>query len=367
VPLPFLPMQCRAYHRPEAASAWRPLYYSPFSVKRSGHGRRPRLAMPQALAMIGREQEGRNPEPKSAAWRRPTPGPLLGKGRTLDVIDLIAVERRDRLWLPPCAVTVCLTVLATAQLSREDAHLKFEVASVKLDRSGDGVRGGCHGADSIYSPAAAGAWSSVPNATLSPPPLGRCVVTSARIGHLISIAWGLPMRLIEGEPDWGDGSDRFRIDAKTEEPEKTTEAQLLAMLQTLLMERFQLKFHRQTVEQAGFALVVGKNGPQMRPAKSGDVVTSFGNQLKPSRDRGKLAGRTVTIARLVEILSFIRSAPVVDKTGLGGAYDFTLNWDEDAGPTLRTAVEEQLGLKLEPQKAPVSLFVIESAQKPSPN
>ena len=58
---------------------------------------------------------------------------------------------------------------------------------------------------------------------------------------------------------------------------------------------------------------------------------------------------------------------MVDKTGLDGEYDFTLNWDEDEGPTLRTAVEEQLGLKLEPQKVPVSVFVIESARKPSAN
>jgi uncharacterized protein (TIGR03435 family) len=80
-----------------------------------------------------------------------------------------------------------------------------------------------------------------------------------------------------------------------------------------------------------------------------------------------LTARKVTIARLVEVLSFIRGAPVVDKSGLDGEYDFTLNWDENEGPTLRTAVEEQLGLKLEPQKVPVSLFIVDSAHKPSPN
>jgi uncharacterized protein (TIGR03435 family) len=274
------------------------------------------------------------------------------------------MERRVRLWLLACGVFVCLAVPATAQVSAEkDAHLEFEVASVKPDKTNDGVLGACRGVDSSYT--SLPPWA--PDAAAVAPPLGRCVITGARIGHLVSIAWGLPMRLIEGEPNWGEGSDRFSIEAKAEEPTKATVAQLLVMLQTLLIDRFQLRFHRQSVEQPGFALVVGKNGPKMKPAKGEDVVVSIGDHIKPAPDRGKLTAGKVSIARLVETLSFIRWSPVVDKTGLAGEYDFTLNWDEDEGPTLRTAVEEQLGLKLEPQKVPVSLFVIESAHKPSPN
>ncbi len=250
-----------------------------------------------------------------------------------------------------------LFVVLSSATTAQNARLEFEVASVKLDRANNGVSGGCHGVDSWYTPAEAAA----------APPLGRCVVTSARIGHLISIAWGLPMRMIQGQPDWPDGYDRFNIEAKADEPAKATQAQLLVMLQTLLVGRFQLMFHRETVEQAGFVLVVGKNGPKMKPTKGKDVVTSFGDQLKPAPNRGTLTASKITITRLAEILSFIRWSPVVDKTGLDGEYDFTLKWDEDEGPTLRTALEEQLGLKLEPQKVPESLFVIESAQKPSPN
>ena len=255
-----------------------------------------------------------------------------------------------------------LFLLLNGAVTAQNPRLEFEVASVKLDKAYDdnvgvGVSGGCHGVDSRYTSVDAAAAL----------PLGRCVVTSARIGHLVSIAWGLPMRMIEGEPHWPDGSDRFNIEAKAEEPAKATQAQLLVMLQTLLIDRFQLKFHRETVEQAGFVLVVGKNGPKMKPTKSKDVATGFGGQIKPAANRGTLSARKITITRLVEILSFIRWSPVVDKTGLDGEYDFTLNWDEDEGPTLRAAVEEQLGLKLEPQKVPVSLFVIESAQKPPPN
>jgi uncharacterized protein (TIGR03435 family) len=267
---------------------------------------------------------------------------------------------------PRIAASLLVALMGAAR-AQNDAHLEFEVASVRLDKSGNGVRGGCHGIDSRYTPSQADMLGRTIRDAAAAPPLGRCVVTSARIGHLVSIAWGLPMRVIEGEPDWPDGSDRFSIEAKAEEPTKATEAQLLVMLQTLLIDRFQLRFHRETVEQPGFALVVGKNGPKMKPAKGQDVVASFGDQIKPAPDRGTLTARRITIARLVEILSFIRWAPVVDKTGLDGEYDFTLNWDEDNGPTLRTAVEEQLGLRLAPQSVPVSLFVIESVQKPSPN
>lgn len=118
------------------------------------------------------------------------------------------MQWRIRLWLLACAVGVCFAFPATAQVSTvKDAHLQFEVASVKLDRSGNGVRGGCHGIDSRYTRSQGDMLGrTIPDAATAPS-LGRCVVTSARIGHLISIAWGLPMRLIEGEPDWGDGSD----------------------------------------------------------------------------------------------------------------------------------------------------------------
>jgi uncharacterized protein (TIGR03435 family) len=248
---------------------------------------------------------------------------------------------------------VVLSAAATAQ----NARLEFEVASVKLDKTNNGSSGGCHGVDSSYTPTEAA----------TAPPLGRCVVNSARIGHLIGIASELPMRMIEGEPDWPDGSDRFNIEAVAEQPAKSTHAQLLVMLQTLLVDRFPLKFRRETVEQAGFVLVVGKSGSKMKPAKGKEVLTSFGGQIKPAPERGTLTARKITIRRLAEILAFIRLAPVVDKTDLDAEYDLTLHWDEDEGPTLRTALEEQLGLKLEPQKVPVSLFVIESAQKPSPN
>jgi uncharacterized protein (TIGR03435 family) len=81
-----------------------------------------------------------------------------------------------------------------------------------------------------------------------------------------------------------------------------------------------------------------------------------------------MKARKYSVAELVNLLSQIGGrGPGIDKTGLTGAYDFTLSWDEDAGPSLSTALREQLGLRLEADKVPVSYFVVDSAARPSAN
>jgi len=184
-----------------------------------------------------------------------------------------------------------ILVLICASLLSAQSSPEFEVATVKFNKTGGGVEGRCHGVDSKYTPGEIG----------SAPPLGRCVITAARLSHMIGIAWGLPMALLKGVPDWASGGfERFNVEAKADDPAKTTEAQLLAMLQTLLIERFQLKFHRETVDRPGYALVVGKNGVRnMTPSKAEDVVTSFGDQFKPMPGRpATLTARKYTMARL---------------------------------------------------------------------
>lgn len=101
------------------------------------------------------------------------------------------------------------------------------------------------------------------------------MISDGRLSHLINIAFDLrPDQLIKGGPDWGMfGDDRFNIEAKAEDPAKATREEVLQMLQALLAERFQLKFHRETVDRPGFAMVVAKNGPKLREAKGEDVVT----------------------------------------------------------------------------------------------
>jgi uncharacterized protein (TIGR03435 family) len=246
-----------------------------------------------------------------------------------------------------------------SQAAGQSKALAFEVASVKPAASGpNGVHGGCHGIDSVYTPGQAR------------PPLGRCVIGDARLSHLVNIAWGMQtMQLIKSGPVWiAGGDERFNVEAKAENPTEVTEKQLLAMLQALLIERFQMKFHREPTEVAGFALTVAKNGPKLHETKAEDEDFSFG-EGKPIRGKpATFNARRFPMQKLVDLLSaFGGRGPGIDKTGLQGLYDFTLTWDDEAGPTLDVALREQLGLRLESQKIPVAYFVIDSAQRPAAN
>jgi uncharacterized protein (TIGR03435 family) len=249
-----------------------------------------------------------------------------------------------------------MKALFLALLALAQAQPAFEVASLKPGRAGAGVKGGCHGIDSRYAP----------NEIAAAPPLGRCVVTDGRLGHLLFIAYRLhSMASVEGGPDWvKSGEDRFTIEAKAEDPAKATEEQLYQMLQAMLTERFSLKFHQVTRDVPGFALTVAKKGPKLTPAKSEEVERNW--VAGPSRGANVLTVRHFSMAMAAKALS-VFGDPVVDKTGLTGAYDFTLSWDETNGPQLSTALQQQLGLKFESEKVPVSFLVIDSAQKPTAN
>ena len=243
--------------------------------------------------------------------------------------------------------------------------LSFEVASVKEAPNGpNGVRGGCHGANSVYSP----------SQRAEAPPLGRCVITDARLSHLIGIAYGVSMMNLKTGPDWIQRGDlRFNVEAKTEDPSKTTEQQLLTMLQNLLVDRFQLKFHHETTETPGFALTVAKNGPKLKASQSDETQLAFNGPkgeifFKPVPGQPVvMKARKYSIPMLINMLSAMGNGPGLDKTDLTGEYDFTLSWDEDKGPDLSTALREQLGLRMDRAKLPVSTLVVDSAQKPSSN
>ena len=122
------------------------------------------------------------------------------------------------------------------------------------------------------------------------------------------------------------------------------------------------------MDVAGFGLVVAKNGPKLREAAGDEVVTSFGPSLKPRPGEPiNLTARKYSMTMLADLLTGIGPGPVRDQTGLNGVYDIKLLWDETSGPSLFTALQEQLGLRLESQKVPQSFFVFESAQRPGAN
>jgi uncharacterized protein (TIGR03435 family) len=248
-----------------------------------------------------------------------------------------------------------LVLLTAASLPAQ----QFEVASVKPDKSGQGVRGGCHGIDSHYTP----------GQVASAAPLGRCVITSARLGHLIRMAFNVGGDQLKGGPDWITGGiERYDVNAEAENPSNTTEVQLRSMLQALLVERFALKYHIETIEQSGFALVPGKTGPKLKAGTGDDFMVNFGEKGKPAPNQpASMMARKMKMEALAGLVSSVVQAPVVDETGLSGDFDIELNWDQENGPAIETALQQQLGLRLEKKKVPVKFFVIESAQKPAVN
>jgi uncharacterized protein (TIGR03435 family) len=231
---------------------------------------------------------------------------------------------------------------------------EFEVASVKIATSGfDGVRGGCRGIDTRYNA----------EELATAPPLGRCRITDGRLSHLMGIAYGIGMGQIKDAPDWVIATnERFNVEAVAADPQTVTEAELLRMLQNLLASRFELKFHRETKEREGLAVSLGKGAPKIRESH---VETCRINPPGGKKRDGPmtLVVQGCPVARVMSILP----AFIVDETGLTGIYDFKLEWDESQGPTLVTAIREQLGLRVETKNVPYQYFVIESAKRPSAN
>jgi uncharacterized protein (TIGR03435 family) len=187
--------------------------------------------------------------------------------------------------------------------------------------------------------------------------------------------------LIQGGPSWS-GSEEFDIQAKAgsaanQEIKGLSWDQGAAvkhrMLQGLLADRFKLEVHRETKALPGYALVIGPNGSKLQEAKPGDKPSegpSLGYQL------GQLSGQRIPMAELAELLSDWLDCDVLDRTGLKGEYDFTLKWKPFQGeahmlnasePSLSAALQEQLGLKLEPAKNPVEVLIIDHIEKPSLN
>ena len=141
------------------------------------------------------------------------------------------------------------------------------------------------------------------------------------------------------------------------------------MLQTLLTERFQLVLHREQREISYVALTVGKNGPKL-PAP-----TEASNAPSRPQIPGRIISNQMTMSKLTTLLSRFLRQTVLDQTRLTGSYDINLTWlpenappDAPPGPSIFTAVQEQLGLKLESRKGPVEVLVIDHAEKnPLPN
>jgi uncharacterized protein (TIGR03435 family) len=236
-------------------------------------------------------------------------------------------------------------------------------------------------------------------------------MTNIPLRALLLGAFGVGNDRITGVPDWL-GTERYDVNAKMDgsvadaikklspDDQKLAQQQ---MLLALFADRCKLKFHRETKELPTYTLVIAKNGPKFQESKPGE--TSAGGMKIPDGrggtgtmqmgERGAMTFHGFPVTVLVQLLSMQLGRTVVDKTGLTGTYDFSWQFTPDMsqfrgqagtqsgpggaanggtptasdpeGTSLFTALQEQLGLKLEAGKGPVEIIVIDHIEKPSEN
>ncbi|MGA7341935.1 MAG: TIGR03435 family protein [Terracidiphilus sp.] len=303
------------------------------------------------------------------------------------------VRRRNCGWTP-CVLTVAWAAVAALALSAQTALdagktaaqqqiaaaplPAFEVVSIKPNKSG----------------------SMMSRIMMTPDGIS---VTGVPPQMLLREAFGVSIDRLVGGPGWMT-SDRFDIDAKVA-PEDAPKLKALsgpqrwAMFIPVFEDRFGLKFHHESRNLTQYVLVVSKSGLKMKEATPGN---SYPDGVHPPSggggaglmrmQPGELTGQAVPIGILVRQLSFTLGSTVVDQTGVTGKYDLDLKWTPDvgsgsmpaapdggqpgaatppvpdgSGPSLFTALEEQLGLKLEARKVPADVIVIDHIDQPSPN
>jgi uncharacterized protein (TIGR03435 family) len=199
--------------------------------------------------------------------------------------------------------------------------------------------------------------------------------TASTAANLIKSAYWLPTSdQIVGLPKW-TGSELLDVQAKMDAetaaalgklPPTEQWQQRQRMLRSLLAERFALKVHPATKQLPIYVLTVANGGSRLK--KSASDMGGSGMYMN-----GKIEAHSVSLENLVTNLSGMVGRVIVDKSGLAGGYDFTLEWApqgadaSDPRPSIFAALEEQLGLKLKPSQGPVDAIVIDSIERPTPN
>jgi uncharacterized protein (TIGR03435 family) len=182
------------------------------------------------------------------------------------------------------------------------------------------------------------------------------VTVNTSLEFLITWAYDINSDLVYGKPK---GLNSARYDILANAPEETD---LRERMQALLAERFHLAVHRETRELPVYALVVAKGGPKVQLREhTGD----FGQNPFRFAGKGRMTGTEVSAEMLAKVLADQLGRTVKDATGLKGVFDFRLEWSPDQnteGASLFTAVQEQLGLKLEARKGPVEVLVIDRVE-----
>ena len=224
------------------------------------------------------------------------------------------------------AMAAALIVMGTASAQSPAARPEFEVATVR------------------QSPPPAGDSIDINLGTVRN---GKLTFGNATLSECLKYAWQIVSEDQITGPDWIK-SRAVRFDIVAQAPPDTPRDQLSVMLQSLLADRLKVTLHHEQKTLPYLALVVGKNGPKLAPPNSAGGNTAFG---------GRISGNHMSMQGLAGLLSRFERQTVVDMTGLTGEYTLHVEWtpengaaDNPSGASMFTAVQEQLGLRLESQK-----------------
>ncbi len=207
---------------------------------------------------------------------------------------------------------------------------------------------------------------------------GRLTMRNLALRRMILIAWDVQDYQLAGDPAWVS-SAHYDVQAKADS-EASVQQMEQPMLQRLLEDRFRLRAHREKRELPVYELVVAGGGAKLQRSPAGSCADSCGFHLTTDGMNRTLDGKGVTMEMLAGNLSRTYNSSlgrnVLDQTGLTGTFDMRLTWTIDslsaspgdlAGPSIRGALQEQLGLKLEAAKGLVDVLVVDQIEKPSAN
>jgi len=251
--------------------------------------------------------------------------------------------KERRLWRTLLLAIACTLAAVHTLPCAAQPPLEFDVASIKPAPPGPG------------------------NTTMKFEPGGRFRATGAPLNALIQMAYGVKDFQVSRGPKWADSEsyDAYDIVAKPAAGVTLNRSQLKVALQALLADRFRLKIHREIKDLPMYSLVVAKNGPKL--TKNIDAPGP-----EATMGSGQLKGSKISMSILAGMLAQLLDRTVRDDTGISGDFDVKLDWTPDQtanmdGPSIFSALQEQLGLKLNAQKGPVEMIIIDGAKRPSAN
>jgi uncharacterized protein (TIGR03435 family) len=200
------------------------------------------------------------------------------------------------------------------------------------------------------------------------------VISNKTVALMLEFAYGVQKKQVVGGPAWIE-TERWDVAGVPDIPGHTTLKQAQILVRKLLEERFGLKVHRENKELAVYAITVAKGGAKLTKSLADP------NNSPDERDNSNggivvMRLTNTSMSNFALALFYWLDQPAVDQTGLTGRYDFQLKWTNDesraptdgsAPPLLFTAIQEQLGLKLDPVKAPVQVLVVDAVERPTAN